>query len=102
MAEVNLTSGERREVYQRIALLNRSFNFILLRLEELSQTRIFHQQHMKDMRGLVNEIQVEVNAHLLNSLHSIELEDWYRFGQARIQRDNRLNPGKLTRHKAPK
>src|SRR5262249_48339277 len=40
MAAPKFTSRERLDVYRRIFLLNRSFHFIVLRLQELGRTQI--------------------------------------------------------------
>ena len=90
MAEIHLNSGERLQVYEVLFLLNRSFHSIVRRLQELDATRIFNPQHLKELRGLTQELQSEVNHHLLDTLHAAEEHDWYRFGKVRIARGRRL------------
>ena len=94
MAETNLTSGERLRVYQAVFRLNRSFHLIICRLLELGNFKIFRTSNPKklaELRGLTQEMQVEINHQLLESLHGVEDEDWFRFGKTRIARDHRLN-----------
>jgi len=84
------TSGERMEVYRRIFLLNRSFHFIVLGLEELGKTSIINARDLRDMLGLTQEVQLEINTGLLNRLDSIENDDWSQFGKVRIALEKRL------------
>jgi hypothetical protein len=90
MAAPNLTSGQRLDVYRTLSLLNRSFYLIVQRLEKLDAMRIFNPQHLKELRGLTQELQADVNNHLLEKLHFIERDDCYRFSQIRIAREKRL------------
>jgi len=90
MAAPQFTSGERMEVYRRIFLLNRSFHFIVQRLEELGKTSIINARDLRDMLGLTQEVQLEINTGLLNRLDSIENDDWSQFGKVRIALEKRL------------
>jgi hypothetical protein len=42
------------------------------------------------MRGLTQEVQLEINVALLDSLHSVELDDHGQFGKVRIALEKRL------------
>lgn len=90
MAALKFNSRERVDVYRQIFLLNRSFHFIVQLLEELGQTRIFDSCTLKEMRGLAQELQTEINTVLLNSLESVEMNDWAQFGKVRIALEKRL------------
>ncbi|MBZ5504204.1 MAG: hypothetical protein LAO78_01840 [Acidobacteriia bacterium] len=90
MAAVNFTSGERLNIYRRMFLLNRSFHFIVQRLEELGQTDIINTRDLRDMLGLTQEVQLEINTLLLNQLDSAENDDWAQFGKVRIALEKRL------------
>jgi hypothetical protein len=90
VAALNLTSGERMDVYRRIFLLNRSFHFIVQRLDELTQVRIVSPKQIKEMIGLTQEVQLEINTLLLEPLDSLELEDWGVFGKVRMAQEKRL------------
>jgi hypothetical protein len=90
MANSHLTSGERLQIYEAIFRLNRSFHLIVCRLSELGKFRSFNPRTLADLRGLIREMQVEINHHLISKLNTIEAEDWYTFGKVRIRRDKRL------------
>jgi hypothetical protein len=90
MAAPRLTSSERAEVYRRLFLLNRSFGLIVQRLDELAQTRIFSARELRELRGLTQEVQLEINTHLLGPLDSLEHDDWGEFGKVRVAMEKRL------------
>jgi hypothetical protein len=90
MAALNLTSGERMDVYRRMFLLNRSFHLIVQRLDELTQTRIVSPKQIKEMIGLTQEVQLEINTLLLDPLDSLEHDDWAVFGKVRMAQEKRL------------
>jgi hypothetical protein len=92
-----LTSGERQDVYRRLFQLNHYFNGIVLRLDELKQ--FLSSQDLRDMLGLTQEVQMEINTLLLERLGSIEDNDWATFGKVRIALEKRLKepPGKRKR-----
>ncbi len=83
-----LTSGERQNVYRQMFLLNRSFHSIVQRLDELK--RFFSPQDLKDMKGLTQEIQTEINHLVLSKLESVEEQDWAQFGKVRTALERRL------------
>jgi hypothetical protein len=85
-----LTSRERAELYRQIFLLNRSFDLIVQRLDVLAQTRIFSSREMREVSGLAQEVQLEINTTLLGPLDSLEHEDWGEFGKVRIAMEKRL------------
>jgi hypothetical protein len=62
----------------------------LFRLEELGQIRIFDSRTLKEMRGLAQEVQTEINTALLNPLESVEMNDWTHFGKVRCALEKRL------------
>jgi hypothetical protein len=90
MAVTNLNSGARRQVYEALFRLNRSYHLIVSRLSDLQNLRIFPAQRLRELRGLTQEMQTETNFHLLESLKAIETSDRYRFGKVRIAREKRL------------
>jgi len=90
MAVPEFTSGERQDVYRLLFLLNRSFHFIVKRLDDLDQTSIFSRRDLAELRGLTQEIQLEINTALLDPLHSVELHDHAQFGKVRIAMEKRL------------
>ena len=90
MADPNLNSAERLEVYQGMFLINRSFSNIVRRLEELDKAEIFNSEELEQYRGLVQDLQVDINSHFLDALHEVELRDWAFFGKVRRERDKLL------------
>ncbi|HEY6253216.1 MAG TPA: hypothetical protein VI685_24945 [Candidatus Angelobacter sp.] len=86
MAKTHLTSGERLQVYQAVFQLNRSFHSIVCRLIDLRRFRSFNPQTLADLRSMTQEMQVEINHHLLERLTMLEDDDWHTFGKARIRR----------------
>ena len=90
MAAPRLTSSERARVYRLLFLLNRSFDLIVQRLDELGQTGLFTRRDLREMRGLTQEVQLEINALLLGPLDSLEHDDWGTFGRVRIAMEKRL------------
>jgi len=85
-----LTSRERAGGYRQIFLLNRSFDLIVQRLDDLAQTRIFTVRDIREMQGLAQEVQLEINTALLGPWDSLEHEDWGEFGKVRIAMEKRL------------
>lgn len=90
MAASQLTSQERLAVYRQMYLLNRSFHFIVRRLEELGKTSVLNSRDLKDMLGLTQEAQLEINTAVLNTLETIESDDHARFGKVRTALEKRL------------
>ena len=70
MAAVRLNSHERADIYRLIFLLNRAFDLIVQRLDELDKTTIFNARDLREMRGLTQEVQLEINTMLLDPLES--------------------------------
>jgi hypothetical protein len=90
MAAPRLTSSERVAVYRLLFLLNRSFDLIVQRLDELGQTGLFTSRDLREMRGLAQEVQLEINTGLLDSFEPVEHDDWAQFGKVRIAQEKRL------------
>lgn len=90
MAAPRLNSRERADIYRHIFLLNRSFDLIVQRLDELAQARIFDICDLREMRGLAQEVQLEINTLLLSPLESAEQNDHAQFGKVRVAMENRL------------
>ena len=90
MTTLRLTSSERRKVYCRVFLLNRSFDLIVQRLNELGQTTIFNTRDLRELRGFAQEVQLEINTMLLNALEAAEQRDHAQLGKVRIAMERRL------------
>jgi hypothetical protein len=98
-AILKLDSRERLEVYRRLFLLNGSFHFIAQLLDELAQSPIFNAPDLRELRGLAQEVQLEINTVLLNPLESTEMNDWTRFGKVRSAMEKKLKGPELRRRK---
>ena len=90
MAAPNFSSGERMHIYRLLFLLNRSFHLIVQRLEELDKIGIVKSRDLREMSGLTQEVQLEINTGVLNSLESVENNDWAHFGKVRTAMEKRL------------
>jgi hypothetical protein len=90
MAAPHFTSGERQDIYKRMFLLNRSFHFIVLRLEELGRTGIISSLDLKDYLGITQETQLGINTAVLNILDPVENHDHAQFGKVRTAMEKRL------------
>jgi hypothetical protein len=69
-------------------LLNRGFHLIVLRLDQIQH--LLTTQDLKDMRGLTQDVQLEINTAVLNTLDSIENDDHAQFGKVRTALEKRL------------
>jgi hypothetical protein len=76
MAAPRLTSNERARIYWLFFLLNRSFDLIVQRLDELGRSGLFTSRDLREMRGLTQEVQLEINTGLLDSFEPVENDDW--------------------------
>jgi len=90
MAALNLNSAKRLSVYRQMYLLNRSFHFIVRRLEEVGKTGVLNSVDLKDMLGLTQEVQLEINTAVLNTLETLESNDHAHFGKVRLAMEKRL------------
>jgi len=69
-------------------LLNLGFHRIVTRLDQIQH--LLSTQDLKDMRGLAQEVQLEINTAVLNTLESVENNDQAQFGKVRIALEKRL------------
>jgi hypothetical protein len=87
-----MTSAERENVYRAMFRLNHAFHGIVLRLDELEG--LLGRQNLRDMKGLAQELQTEINTLALEKLGSIEERDWEQFGRIRAAMERRLHQRK--------
>ena len=73
-----------------MALLNSAFDSIVQRLEELGKSRLLNSRDLKDMLGLTQEVQLEINTAVLNTLETVESDDHAHFGKVRLSLEKRL------------
>jgi|SRR6476646_5967083 len=90
MTAPRLTSRERAEVYRRIFLMNRSFDFIVQHLDALRKTGLFPSRVAKLFPSFAQELQAEFNQEFLENLHQSELDDWNEYGKARQRWEKHL------------
>ncbi|HEY6252472.1 MAG TPA: hypothetical protein VI685_21160, partial [Candidatus Angelobacter sp.] len=76
-------------VYEAAFRLNRSFHFIVSRLSDLDKLGTFNTTILADLRALTQEMQVEINHHLLETMTAVEHKGWHSFGKVRVRRDKR-------------
>jgi hypothetical protein len=89
LADPNFNSAERMDIYRSMFLLNRGFHFIVQRLEQVGKL-MMKDRDLRDMLGMTQEIQLEINTLVLNNLDSAENNDWAEFGKVRIALEKRL------------
>lgn len=74
--------------FTRCRLLRLSFHLAVQTLDELKV--LLPPRDLKDMRGLTQEVQLEINYLLLDRLYSLEQHDWAQFGKVRTALEKRL------------
>jgi len=90
MAKAHLTSEERLNVYRVLFQLNRHFHFIICRLSDAGRLSIMESNDIKEMLGLTQEMQLEINTLFLDRFGTIEDNDFARFGKVRARMEKRL------------
>src|SRR6185437_4069166 len=88
-------------VYHTLYRLNISFSNIVRNCRTLQEAGIFKQKDMRLYQGLTQELQSEINELLLGTMHSVESDDWGRFGKVRAAEEKRLrDPADVLIHAA--
>lgn len=90
MAAPNFNSRERAEIYRLLFLLNRSFHLIVQNLEELGKAGVMNARNLRDMLGVTQETQLDINVMALDVLESSEANDLGHFGKVRTAMEKRL------------
>lgn len=90
MARPNLSSEQRLAVYRLLFRLNRSFHLIVTRLADSERLGIWQPRDIREMLGLTQEVQLEINTLLLNTFGTIEDNDFAHFGKVRGRMEKRL------------
>jgi hypothetical protein len=94
MAVLDFNADEKYRAYHILACLNRSFLNIFNNLGELKETGILSKTQLNTLRGISQELQADVNFHALETLQTVEEQDWGRFGKARADRGASVVPRK--------
>lgn len=99
MAALDVTKKLR--IYHILYRMNRSFAAIVIHCRALEEAGLFQTKVTRRYQGFTQELQAEINGELLDTLHTTELEEWYRFGKVRQawekslrDPDNSLTQGK--------
>jgi hypothetical protein len=88
MAALEVT--KKLHVYHILYRLNVSFSNIVNHCQRLQDTGVFRRKDARLYQGLAQELQSEINELALETMHSVELEDWAHFGKIRQAEEKRL------------
>lgn len=77
------TAAAKLRTYQTIYRLNLSFANIVRHCGVLRDSGILSRKYSRLYQSFAQELQAEINAELIESLHQAELDDWSRFGKVR-------------------
>jgi hypothetical protein len=88
MAAIDVT--KKLHIYHTLYRLNLSFSNIVTHCRTLQEAGVFVAKTSRLFQGYTQELQAEMNQDLLETMHSIELDDWGRFGKIRQAEEKRL------------
>jgi hypothetical protein len=88
MAAIDVT--KKLLIYHTLYRLNLSFSNIVTHCRTLQDAGVFTAKSTRLFQGYTQELQAEMNQELLEIMHSIELDDWGRFGKIRQAEEKRL------------
>jgi hypothetical protein len=88
MAAIDVT--KKLLIYHTLYRLSLSFSNIVTHCRTLQDAGVFTAKSTRLFQGYAQELQAEINQELLETMHSIELDDWGRFGKIRQAEDRRL------------
>jgi hypothetical protein len=77
-------------LYHILYRLNLSFTNIVKQCGTLQEAGILTRKDSQLYQGYTQELQSEINQFTLEKMHSIELDDWARFGKVRQAEEKRL------------
>ena len=86
--------GNKFKVYGSLYQINLAFNSVIAQLHDLEQTGMFPRFKMRVLRGLTRELQSQISHDITDKMHSVEDEEWFRWGKARIAWEHHLDPDK--------
>jgi hypothetical protein len=86
--------GNKFRVYALLYQLNLAFNSVIAQLHDLEQTGMFPRFKMRVLRGLTRELQSQISHDITDKMHSVEDEERFRWGKARIAWEHHLDPDK--------
>jgi hypothetical protein len=88
MAAIDVT--KKLLIYHTLYRLNLSFSNIVTHCRTLQDAGVLTAKSTRLFQGYAQELQAEMNQELLEIMHSIELDDWGRFGKIRQAEEKRL------------
>lgn len=88
MAAIDVT--KKLLIYHTLYRLNLSFSNIVTHCRTLHEAGAFTSKDVRLFQGYAQELQAEMNQELLDTMHSIELGDWGRYGKIRQAEEKRL------------
>jgi hypothetical protein len=88
MAAIDVT--KKLLAYHTLYRLNLSFSNIVRHCRTLQDAGVLTAKSTRLFQGYAQELQAEMNQELLETMHSIELDDWGRFGKIRQAEEKRL------------
>lgn len=74
---------QKADIYETLSSLNMAFAGIVQHLQAMQQAGALAPKYTRLFQGFTQEVQAEINLQLLESLDSIEANDWARFGLVR-------------------
>ena len=88
MAAIDTT--KKAEIYHILYQLNSSFAAIVGHFAALREAGGITSECAREFQGFTQELQSEFNQDFLLDWHSIEMDDWNRFGKVRQAQEKRL------------
>jgi hypothetical protein len=88
MAALDVT--KKLHVYHILYRLNVSFSNVVTHCGALQEAGSLTAKSSRLFQGYAQELQAEINQQLLETMHSVELDDWGRFGKIRQAEEKRL------------
>jgi hypothetical protein len=76
--------------YHSLYQVNRAFNAIVAHCRMLEETGFFRPEKMRVLRGLTRELQSQISHDITDTMHSVEDQEWYRWGKVRNAREKYL------------
>lgn len=74
---------QKSQIYHTLSELNTASAAIVGHCDTLQQSGLFKSKAAKRFSSFTQELQAELNQEFLETLHQLELDDWYRHGKVR-------------------
>jgi len=99
MAALDVT--QKTEIYHTLYQLNAWFAEVVLHCRALQQSGVLKPKTARLLQSFAQELQGEMNAEILNPLHSTEFADWTRHGKVRQRWEKYLRGPEPKRRNRP-